>query len=140
MNTLKSGSRSGNWTRKALIALLLCSFLFQVQTVFACQMMDHSGPVEQCCCDDMALPKAEPVCCDIHTELTVKAVDADKDEPVALSSQPSLDPPPATLVFLLTTLWPDAVQTSPSPVTRDLAANPAHPGTQTWLTTLRLRI
>ncbi|WP_338352569.1 hypothetical protein [Thalassolituus oleivorans] len=143
MNTL----RSGHWAKQALVALMLCSVLLQIQTVFACQMMDHSGPIEHCCCDDMAsqngsdAAQTEPaICCDIHTELTLKAVDVDGDEPVILTSHSSLDPPPATMVFLLVTLWPELVHASPSPVVWDLASKPAHPGTSTWLSTLRLRI
>lgn len=143
MNTL----RSGHWTKKALIAVMLCSLLFQIQTVFACQMMDHSGPIEHCCCDDVTgnnsinqVPDEVSDCCHIGTELSLKAVDPDKDEPVLVSSQPSLDPPPASLVFLLVTLWPELVQASPSPVIWDLEANPGHSGTQTYLSTLRLRI
>lgn len=141
MNTLRSGHR----TKKAFIAVMLCSLLFQIQTVFACQMMDHSGPIEHCCCDDMTASKNSDKalekhsnCCDIDTKLTVKAVDADKDEP-ALVSQPSLDPPLAALVVLLITLWPE-FQASPSPIIWDLEADPGHPGTQTYLSTLRLRI
>ncbi len=143
MNTF----RSGHWAKKALVALILCSVLLQIQTVFACQMMDHSGPIEHCCCDEMASQKGSDteqiehsLCCDITTELTLKAVDADTDEPVILASYSSLDPPPATVVFLLVTLWPERTQTSPPPITWDLASKPAHPGTSTWLSTLRLRI
>lgn len=138
---------TGNWTKKALEALMLCSLLFQIQTVFACQMMDHSGPIEHCCCDVTTANKSTDEaldmhsdCCDIDTELEVKTVDGDKNKPVLALSQPSLDPPPATLVFLLVTLWPELVQASSSPVIWDLEANPGHAGTQTYLTTLRLRI
>ncbi len=139
--------RTGTWTKKVLAVLLLCSLLLQIQTVFACQMMDHSGPIEQCCCDDMATSKGTTEasderlgCCDISNELTIKAMDTDGDEPVAISSHSSLDPPAAALVFLLVTLWPELVQSQPSPATSDLDADPGHPGTQTYLSTLRLRI
>lgn len=139
--------RTGNWTKKVLAALLLCGLLFQIQTVFACQMMDHSGPIEHCCCDNMAAnqysdeaTKEQSKCCDISNEVTIKAADTDGGGPVALSSHSSLDPHSATLVFLLVTLWPELVQPQSSPIIRDLNDDPGHPGTQTYLSTLRLRI
>lgn len=138
--------RTENWTKEVLAALLLCSLLFQIQTVFACQMMDHSGPIEYCCCADKATNKnaektldGHSACCDISNELTLKA-DMDKDEPVAIFSHTSLDPPQATLVFFLVTLWPEHVQSQSSLFTWDLNTNPGHPGTHTYLSTLRLRI
>jgi|TARA_B100000683_G_scaffold274058_1_gene321231 hypothetical protein len=138
--------RASCWQKKAIVAFMLLGLLLQVQTVFACQMMDHSGPIEHCCCDDMAANEnideatdEQSKCCDISTELTVKA-DADEDEPVTISSNSSLDPPVATLVFLLVTLWPELAQSQSSPIIRDLNADPGHPGTQTYLSTLRLRI
>ena len=110
-------------------------------------MMDHSGPIEHCCCDDMAtnentddVSDEQSKCCDISNELTIKAADTEGDEPVAVSSYSSLDPPSATLIFLLATLWPELVQSQSSPIIWDLNADPGHPGTQTYLSTLRLRI
>ncbi len=139
--------RASCWQKKAIVAFMLLSLLLQVQTVFACQMMDHSGPIEHCCCDDMAAnenadetTKEQSKCCDISNELTVKAADTDGGGPVALSSHSSLDPHSATLVFLLVTLWPELVQPQSSPIIRDLNDDPGHPGTQTYLSTLRLRI
>lgn len=139
--------RASYWQKQAIVAFMLLGLLLQVQTVFACQMMDHSGPVEHCCCDDMAANENTDeasgecsVCCDISNELTIKAADTDGDEPVALSSHSSLDPPAARLAFLLVTLWPELVQSQPSPAIWDLKADPRHPGTQTYLSTLRLRI
>lgn len=129
-----------------LAALLLWSLLFQIQTVFACQMMEHSGPIEDCCCDDMAINESadeasdnRSECCDISNELTLKA-DAGEQQPATVFSRSSLDPPPVTLVFLLVTLWPELVQSQPSLVIWDLETNPGHPGTRTYLSTLRLRI
>lgn len=126
---------------------MLLSLLLQVQTVFACQMMDHSGPIEHCCCDNMAAneysdeaTKEQSKCCDISNEVTIKAADTDGGEPIAHSSHSSLDPHSATLVFLLVTLWPELVQPQSSPIIRDLNDDPGHPGTQTYLSTLRLRI
>ena len=46
--------RASCWQKKAIVAFMLLGLLLQVQTVFACHMMDHSGPIEHCCCDDMA--------------------------------------------------------------------------------------
>lgn len=110
-------------------------------------MMDHSGPIEHCCCDDMPANEntdevfdEQSKCCDISNKLTVKAADTDGDEPVAVSSHSSLDPPAATFIFLLAILWPEFVQSQSSPIIWDLNADPGHPGTQTYLSTLRLRI
>jgi len=126
--------------------MMLCALLLQVQSVFACQMMDNSGPIEQCCCDDESSPAAvgeaqhsAMQCCDYGLEVSMD-VDIDEDHPVLLTSHSSLDPPPIAVYFILAALWPELEQTSPAPALWDLDSQPAHPGTETWLSTLRLRI
>lgn len=142
MNTL----RSTDWVKKALTVVMLCALLLQVQTVFACQMMDHSGPIEHCCCDDDASPMAiennqhdAMQCCEVSINVSMD-VESDEIEPVVRTSHSSLDPPPITVVFLLAALWPEVTQVSQPPVLWDLESKPAHPGTSTWLSTSRLRI
>ena len=134
------------WQKKATVAVMLLSLLLQVQTVFACQMMDHSGPIKHCCCGDMATQKQSnedqtnhSSCCDISSELTLKASDLEADDPV---TPPGLafELSQATLVFLLVTLWPEFATHPTSAEVWDFHADPDNPGTQTYLSTLRLRI
>lgn len=126
---------------------MLLGLLLQVQTVFACQMMDHSGPIEHCCCGEMAAQKQSSdgqsdhsPCCDISTELTLKASDLETNEPVALQSSPAFELPQATFVFLIVSLWPETANPPLPPANRDLDADPGSPGTDTYLSTLRLRL
>ena len=142
MNTL----RSTHWAKMVLTVVMLCALLLQVQTVFACQMMDHSGPIEHCCCDDDSSPMAmgndqasSMQCCEYSLNVSM-GVEVDENEPVILTSYSSLDPPPTTIVFLLVALWPELTQASQPPLHWDLESQPAHPGTSTWLSTSRLRI
>jgi len=138
--------KSDNWAKRALTVLMLCALLLQVQSVFACQMMDHGGPVEHCCCDGESSPMAGSElqnsamqCCDYGVEVSMD-VDINEGHSVLLISHSSLDPPPIGVFFILATLWPEFKQTSPTPVLWDLESQPAHPGTNTWLSTFRLRI
>ncbi|WP_345422056.1 hypothetical protein [Halioxenophilus aromaticivorans] len=138
--------RSTHWAKRALTVMMLCALLLQVQSVFACQMMDHSGPIEHCCCDEesssMAVAEHQNSamqCCDYGVEISMD-VNIDEDHPVLLTSHSSLDPPPIAVFFILAALWPDFEQVSPAPVLWDLDSQPAHPGTDTWLSTFRLRI
>lgn len=125
---------------------MLLGLLLQVQTVFACQMMEHSGPIKHCCCGEMATQKqsddeaSHSPCCDIGTELTLKASDTENNEAVALQSTPVLELPQATFVFLMVSLWPEIANPPLSPESWDLDADPGDPGTGTYLSTLRLRI
>jgi hypothetical protein len=139
--------RTGYWHKRATIALMLLGLLFQVQIVFACQMMEYSGPINPCCCGEMATPEKTDNdhvetsgCCDISGELVFKAIDLEGEEPVALQSGSASELPPATLVFILASLWPQLVSTPPSESLRHLDADPGSPGTATYLSTLRLRI
>lgn len=125
---------------------MLLGLLLQVQTVFACQMMEHSGPIKHCCCGEMATQKqsddeaSHSPCCDIGTELTLKASDTETNEVVALQSNPTLELPQATFVFLIVSLWPEIANPPLRPEIWDLDADPGSPGTGTYLSTLRLRI
>ncbi|MBL4865609.1 MAG: hypothetical protein JKY67_04450 [Pseudomonadales bacterium] len=139
--------RASCWQKKAIVALMLLGLLLQVQTVFACQMMEHSGPIKHCCCGDMAVQKQADdgqsehlSCCDISTELTLKASDLESNDPVALQSGPAFELPQTTLVFLLVSLWPEVANPPLLPEIWDLDADPGSPGTNIYLSTLRLRI
>ncbi len=135
------------WQKKVTVAIMLLSLLLQVQTVFACEMMDYNGPIEHCCCDEMESQKKESNdldgtsdCCDIHGELFFKASDLQGDEPIILQANPAFELPQATLIFLLVSLWPDINHPKFSPDLWHLDADPGNPGTATYLSTLRLRI
>lgn len=117
----------------ALLALLL-----QVQTVFACEMMERTGPVAECCCGHIEDGQEAPdcCCCTLQARLTLKA--DPQDDQAALPAAgfalelPQLAPPP--------NLWPPI---PPPPFERrltDAGADPAFPGSRTWLATQRLRI
>lgn len=139
--------KSGKFFKAAAFVLVLLNLLFHVQTVFACKMMEHAGSIEACCCDktdlistDIQVPEIYTPCCDIGTELTVKGVDTNKKQPLLPFFQASLDLPPAIFVLLSVSVWPDFVPSLSSPPPWDLNSNPDDPGTQTYLSTLRLRI
>lgn len=135
-------------TRKRLAAcLVILSLLLNVETVFACQMMGHSGPIEHCCCDEMkqqkaaGAMKAATVCCDFDTELTVKLIDIDKDKPFVFVDSYAFDPPAwlaISLLFFL--LWSALIRSLPGLFLSRPDGDPGHVGTQTWLSTSRLRI
>lgn len=125
---------------------MLCALLLQVQTVFACQMMDQSESIEHCCCDDDASSTAmcndqtdSAQCCKYSINIAMD-IAGDGSDPVIITSHSSLDPPPITIVFLLAALWPDISQAALPLVLWDLASKPANSGTNTWLSTLRLRL
>jgi hypothetical protein len=147
--------RTANWHKKATVVLVLLGLLLQVQTVFACQMMDHSGPIEHCCCGEMAAHKQSDnqvdnqsdhdqtrtsACCDISSGLSFKAGDLENEDPIAIQSHSAFELPPAALVFLLVSLWPETAGPPSSPDLWDLDTKPGSPGTATYLSTLRLRI
>ncbi|MBN4055611.1 hypothetical protein JYU12_02585 [bacterium AH-315-K03] len=134
-----------NSYKKVLIALLLLSVLFQVQTVFACQMMDHSGPLEQCCCGEMATQKntlndkADAVgCCDISSELTVKVGDPEEGSSLVIQSNFLIELAHSLFFVLYPSFWFEASFPLLTLDVWDLKPNSA--GTQTYLSTLRLRI
>lgn len=121
----------------SLAAILL--LLLQVQSVFACEMMEHSGPVSECCCGEMIdgqVPGCD--CCTVETELSLKA-DPDSGGGVPLPTdrysleQPYLHRSPDYR-------WPPILgpPSGAHPAIPSPAA--ARPGRLTWLSTLRLRI
>lgn len=137
--------------QKSLMVLILMGLFFQVQTVFACQMMDLSGSMDHCCCDDMASMKDEAApkvldmprieCCDIDLNLNHKISDIDHEsDPIALTPPPDTKPSLDLLILAIVTLWPELTVISAMPVARELRFDPAHPGTTTYLATQRLRI
>ncbi len=134
------------WQKKVTVAIMLLSLLLQVQTVFACQMMDHGGPIKHCCCDDMDTQREvekdqtnHSFCCDISSELTLKASDIEADDPVTQPA-PTFEIPQVKLVFLLISLWPELTNNPSSMGIVEFHTDPGHPGTATYLSTLRLRI
>ncbi|OUS32501.1 hypothetical protein A9Q99_00050 [Gammaproteobacteria bacterium 45_16_T64] len=63
---------------------MILSLLFQVQAVFACEMMEKGGLKEQCCCDEVMEPhrasrlvELASECCDFSEEVTLSSSDAD---------------------------------------------------------------
>lgn len=131
--------------QKILVVMVFLGLLLQVQTVFACQMMDHGGLAKDCCCDEMKAMKgsddtqeSSSPCCDFSSELTFKGTDLEDEDPVVVQSQASFELPQATFILILTSLWqiePDRFYQQPFWDTE-----PGHPGTDTYLSTLRLRI
>lgn len=127
--------------RPLLVAITLLGLLLQAESAFACRMMEDAGPSKECCCGDKpAVPTShqhadQRPCCDFSLELSFKSSD-DDSSPLLISTQSGNSPP----------LYAAPGYTfSGSP--RELAGtiwrrdfDPGHPGTQTYLTTLRLRI
>lgn len=132
--------------QRALIGLILLVLLFQVQTVFACQMVEtHRGLASDCCCESMAMPSGEaPMpdhdgsCCDLENTLSLK--DSDDDSPSIVQARLVPDLPEASLAFVLVSLdlLPE-VTAAPSALVA-IGDNPGDPGSHTWLETRRLRI
>ncbi|MCK5887253.1 hypothetical protein [Alcanivorax jadensis] len=132
--------------QRALIGLILLGLLFQVQTVFACQMVDtHRGLASDCCCESMAMtsdeapmPDRNGGCCDLENTLSLK--DSDNDSPSIVQARLVPDLPEASLAFVLVSLdlLPD-VTAAPSALVA-IGDNPVDSGSHTWLETRRLRI
>jgi len=82
-------------------------------------------------------------CCDFGSELMVKGAYLENQDPTSLQSQ-SLSElqtlPKATLIFIFVSLWPN----EPDPSTHQSFwvwnSDPGHPGTETYISTQRLRI
>lgn len=126
--------------RHVFVLLALTSFLLQAQAAFACSMMDTAGPVQDCCCVQpmdiagTATCDDSGSCCEFSLELFPHTLDA---QWAPLWSHLPFDRSPPTLGMI-------------HPYVEDghshlvLAGfdriNPASPGTQTYLATLRLRI
>lgn len=128
---------------RALLVLLLTVGPLQAQTVFACAMMDavmHG----HCCCDEHSddetvVETSEAACCERSVEVNPDHQDARHGTPAGKQTdvRADADPPPILLVgvdaseSLRTTAHPDPLISSPAG---------AHSGSDTWLTTQRLRI
>ncbi|MCW8195705.1 hypothetical protein F6455_12990 [Proteobacteria bacterium 005FR1] len=131
---------------KSIVALLLL-FVFglQVQASFACKIADHSGPVEQCCCEATGDKQPEmdmgdsSGCCELSQNFVVKGSDpAQEHEPALPDRSSDLDLPP--VLFALVAIWIDQ-QLPPAKPGYGLTAVPPHTlGTATYLMTQRLRI
>ena len=138
---------TGDWHKKAMLVLLLLSLLLQVQPVYACVMMEHSGPSEHCCCEEMAVNKqtdqvqaTTPGCCEISSQLTFKASDTEDQQAVAITSPSSREIPVPTLVLILVSLWPEILVAAPSLQPWHFDVDPDDPATPLYLSTQRLRI
>tara|TARA_B100000676_G_scaffold286813_1_gene316767 strand:+ start:608 stop:1051 length:444 start_codon:yes stop_codon:yes gene_type:complete len=132
--------------KSLLINLLLLGLLFQVQTVFACQMVEsHRGLATDCCCESMAMPSDEaPMpdhnggCCDLENTLSLK--DSDDETPSIVQARLLPDLPEASLAFVLVSLDFLPEPTAAPSGQADFRDNPGDPGSLTWLETRRLRI
>ena len=118
------------------------SLLVQVQSTFACNMMDHpSGPVKECCCHHKSTApnpdSDQKPCCDYSLELSFKS-SPDGSAPLVLPVQLELNAPVDVLPSY-TLAWTHEDLVTSSPVwLHDF--DPPNSGTDTYLTTLRLRI
>ena len=132
---------------RALVVMVLLSLLMQVQTVFACQMMEHSGHAEHCCCDASASPKKSELstehdkpCCDFSSEISIKDPQLEDSVPAITQQNQSLEISPAALFYFITSLWPLEIARPVPLIVWDFDNDPGDPGTHTYLSTLRLRI
>lgn len=131
--------------RTLLVVTTLLGLLLQVQTAFACQMMDAAGPAKACCCGDKAThPNPEPdhepdqsPCCDFSLELSFKNIHDGSSPPLLISTQPDHSPP-VYAIPSYTLAWSEPGTLRAPAWRRDFA--PARSGTHTYLATLRLRI
>lgn len=129
-----------------LINLLLLGLLFQVQTVFACQMVEsHRGLASDCCCEEMVMPGDDASvltvasdCCDLENTLSLK--DSDDETPSIVQARLLPDLPEASLAFVLVSLDFLPEPTAAPSGQADFRDNPGDPGSLTWLETRRLRI
>ena len=127
--------------------MVLLGLLLQVQTVFACQMMEHSGHAEHCCCDEMVTDnnakktaEHDSPCCDFNSEISLKNPQVEDDEPVILQQNYLLELPQVTLFYIITSLWPLEIKQPVQFIAWEFGHNPSALGTDTYLSTLRLRI
>lgn len=132
--------------QRILAILMLLGLLFQVQTVLACQMTGANMPVEHCCCDDakptenVSDQRAEQICCEIDTELSLKDPNLQEELPAVLRAPPTLELPDAVAVMLLVAFWPSEGVGSTSKINWVDTPQQGLLGTKTYLTTRRLRI
>lgn len=131
----------------ATIVLLLV-FGLQVQATFACEMTEHNGAAENCCCEDSTRHPNDignnvgekSSCCEFSQDLVVKGSDPEQNnEPVAPPKATEIKSPPVLLA--VATLWlnqPSITSKLPNRETADSSF--FSPGRLTYLTTQRLRI
>lgn len=131
------------------LALLLALGPLQARVAFACAMMD-AVVIGDCCCDDAGDPGCDAVdcgqhalsgsgpCCERSVSLQV-AAPADQDAETLAYTQfrSGLDPPPAAPP---PTPFLSALPTDRSAISRQIPRRGMHPGSDLYLTTLRLRI
>lgn len=129
---------------RALLLLLLAVGPLQAQSIFACAMME-TVVEDSCCCGDHdgdparhAMQSGEDPCCERSVRVTVDN-DAGQAAPAGKSTElrSNVDPP-QPLVFSVDTLIPP--QPTSEPGVRPLLPATVHSGSDTWLTTQRLRI
>ncbi len=123
--------------RALLCVLLILSLLIQVQSVFACSMMEHQGPAKDCCCELMVMSSKAGACCEFSQQVSFKA--AQPDQSVGLLAA-NAAPDQAPLFLLRSTIKP------PEPpglrldkFLRD-SSERVPSGALIWLSTGRLRI
>ena len=137
------------------MVLVLLGLLFQVQTVFACQMMDMNEPMEQCCCDDsepMASTTDSKIfdsstmdCCDIDFNIKVANINANNDEgnktdDFALRLRPDIKPFIDVLIVVVATIYTELAIAPDAFIAYETGFAPANSGTTTYLASQRLRI
>lgn len=127
--------------RTLLVIVTVLSLLVQVQSTFACAMMDDSGPAKECCCGHKSTApnpdSDQSPCCDFSLDLSFKN-SQDGSAPLVLPLQLDLSPP-VYAIPSYTLAWTHQDLVSSKPVwLHDFGTH--NSGTHTYLTTLRLRI
>lgn len=131
--------------RTLLSITMLFGLLLQVEPAFACQMEEKAGPAKECCCIDNTTapnPDSDPAvdqnpCCDFSLELSFKNSQNGSSAPLLISTRSDHSPPVQAISgYVPVGSGPDAGRMPAW--RRDF--DPAHSGTHTYLTTLRLRI
>ena len=132
--------------RKFATFAVILTILLQVQSSFACEMMDTSGPAEHCCCDEMKSQNSDEIndaseCCEFSSELTLKGADLEDDEPIVIQVQSGVELPQPVFVFVMASLWPPSQPDTRSLYpTSDQPDDPGNSGTHTYSVTQRFRI
>ncbi len=141
-NTFANTLRTPSKKRYAAVFIALFSLLFQVETVFACNMMGQVGSLKHCCCGDKVsaekdiATKTHP-CCKVSEQLSIKHNSSDHDESSVSQNNYS---PDFALTFVLVSWLDDFKDVEKTAIHAEWALYPASPGTDTYLSTLRLRI
>jgi len=131
------------------LALLLALGPLQARVAFACAMMD-AVVIGDCCCDDAGDPGCDAVdcgqdtmsgsgpCCERSVSLQVEAPAEPEAAALAFAEfRSGLDPPPAAPP---PTLSLSALPAACGAISRQVPHRGTHPGSDLYLTTLRLRI